>query len=193
MSKYTRSYSLQQIKKACEQALQEYNVKLAANYDTGDLVLSPNGPGVVAAEMRSNFKFPAGEGSGDDNTEEIEAGEDNPAYVVGFVGESGVYRSSDLDELDVEDAEGLREREGEESDGDEAIASVSEVDFEETDMPEGWDEFSLISFYADMGGSVDEMANELEDEQGFSEEDAIQMAASMKDQVVGTERWRNRF
>lgn len=176
-----------------QQALQQAIVQLQSEYDDGDLVLSPSGPGVVAAELRSNFTFPTGEGSDDENTVEVEAGEDNPAYVVGFVGSSGVYRASDLEEADAEGAEDLREISDEESDGSEAIAEVSEVDFEETDMPEGWDEFSLMSFYADMGGSVDEMAGELEDEQGFDEEGAIRMAASMKDQVVGTERWRGRF
>lgn len=172
--------------------------ELAATFDDGDVVASPDGKGVVAAEMRSDFRFPTGpkedDGDSDSNTVEVSADEDTPAYVVGFGGESAVYQASDLDSSRfIDDDEDVEDEPPETTDGDAITPMVGEVDVDEDSLPDGWDTQSLLDFWASIGGSVDEAVNALQDERGFDEDSATRMAARMKDMVVGTERWRNRF
>lgn len=169
-----------------------FGVEAMQDIQTGDIVLTPNGPGVVAAKKTSNFQFPTGGGTDEENVRRIDASPGTPAIVVGFVGESGVFREEAIQSAGVESPERIRDLQDEATDGG-MVASVDEVGFEETDWAEGWDEFSLMSFFASHGADVDEMADALEDERGFGEEQAEALAADAKDQVLGTERWRRRF
>lgn len=65
----------------------------ATRYDEGDEVATPDGRGVVAAMLTSEFEFP--QGSGEDEYADVSAIDDQPAYVVDLeaVG-SAIYRAS---------------------------------------------------------------------------------------------------
>lgn len=154
-------------------------------YVEGDVVATPRGKGVVGASMEENFEFPVGEGEGDESVIEIEASSSSPAYVVGYVGESAVYRASALESSSFDDDETP-----EETDGPEALAEVSEVSLEEIDLPQDWEPESLLDWWASIGGTWDDCTSELEDEPDIEEET---LCADRKSAVHGTERWRNRF
>lgn len=165
-----------------------------AGIDVGDIVRSPSGVGVVAGEIRSNFMFPeTNEESGDEGLTEIEATQDRPAYVVGYVGKAAVYRASDLNVLDVDGPDELREVDKSASDGSDPIAVITGPGFNDDDWAEGWDKWSLMAFYADAGGDFDNIVREMTDEFDWSENFANRMAGQAKDQLLGTKRWRDRF
>lgn len=161
--------------------------KLQETFDTGDVVATPQGRGVVSAEIRDTFEFPTGPGEGSENIEEITARQDMPAYVVGFGGRSAVYRASSLDHSEFGDTDMPKQSSGK------ALATVSHVDVEESDLPEGWTTQSLLDFWASVGGTWREAVTALEDTRNFSTEEAQQTASDYKTQILGTDRWRNRF
>ncbi|WP_255167701.1 hypothetical protein [Natrononativus amylolyticus] len=149
-------------------------------YDEGDVVATPDGTGVVAAVLAEDFEFPRGT----DELTEVDASDDRPAYVVGLesVG-SAVYRasalrSSSFDEETTVDGEALTELVDEEVD---ALDS----------LPEGWDRESVLEYWSSIGGSWESCVDDMSDE--FEGERAKEHCSAMKDEVLRTERWRNRF
>jgi hypothetical protein len=152
-------------------------------YDEGDVVATPDGRGVVAAVLESDFEFPQGE----DDLADVSASDDQPAYVVGLeaVG-SSVYRASNLEASDLENDDATREIDGE------TLTEVVDEDVDGLDsLPEGWDRDSVLEYWSSIGGSWEECVDEMADE--FDEERAKEHCSAMKDEVVRTERWRNRF
>jgi hypothetical protein len=87
----------------------------------------------------------------------------------------------------------MREMKDDATDG-RTLETVSTVEYSPGDWADGWDKYSLLSFYSSHGGNVTEMAEALADERGFEGmNQALGLAAKAKDQAVGTERWRTRF
>jgi hypothetical protein len=169
--------------------LQRATAELDTRYEIGDAVLSPDGPGVVAAASEEDMEFPTGE----DSLAEISGSENSPAYIVALGGMSGAYRASDLEEVDASEAEDFRSMSDSETDG-EAIAVVDTVDYGAEEWADGWDRYSLLSFFMNAGAEVSVMAERFADERGFDGmNQALGLAAKAKDQAVGTERWRSRF
>lgn len=151
-------------------------------YTEGDEVATPDGPGVVAAVLTSDFEFPQGEA----DLETVDASDDRPAYVVGLgtVG-SAVYRASALERTDLDEANGAS------TDG-EALTDVVDEDVDALDgLPEGWDRESVLEYWSSIGGSWESCVDDLTDE--FEEERANEHCSAMKDEVLRTTRWRNRF
>ncbi|OIB57003.1 hypothetical protein [Natrialba sp. SSL1] len=169
----------------------------ATRYETGDIVATPDGRGVVAAVLMSEFEFPTGEGEGDENVTAVDASDDQPAYVVGLGPEtvgSAVYRASVLESSALDDDDALESTAGEgDGDGDEeALTPVINEDVNGLDdLPEGWDRNSVLEFWSSIGGSWDACVEEMADELG--EDRATANCSAMKDEVVRTQRWRNRF
>ncbi|SEO52066.1 hypothetical protein SAMN04487948_10347 [Halogranum amylolyticum] len=154
---------------------------MSTRYDTGDVVATPDGRGVVAAVLTEEFEFP----QGTDETTSVDASDDSPAYVVGLDGSgSAVYRASALEATefdgDVPDVE-----------GDAETAVVNEDVNGLDDLPEGWDRESVLEYWSSIGGSWESAVDDLTDE--FGEERAKQLASATKDELLRTERWRNRF
>lgn len=163
-----------------------YTKVFLAEYTEGDIVATPrNEKGVVAAVMTENFEFP----TGDEATTQIEASSDSPAYIVGFGGESAVYRASDVEKRNSMDTG------SDDSGSGEAIETVDHIDFDETDLPEGWDRKSLVDWWASIGGTWEDAVDELRKEPDFISEgiDPKALASDWKTQLLGTDRWRNRF
>jgi hypothetical protein len=152
-------------------------------YDEGDVIATPDGRGVVAAVLTDDFEFPQGE----DDLVDVSASDDQSAYVVGLesVG-SAVYRASALEASDLEDDDATRETDGE---------AQTEIVDEEVNgfdtLAGGWDRDSVLGFWSSIGGSWDACVEEMTDE--FGEERANEHCSAAKDEVVRTERWRNRF
>ncbi len=154
---------------------------MGTRYEEGDVVAAPDGRGVVAAVLAEDFEFP----QGSEETVEVEAGDDRPAYVVGLesVG-SAVYRASALE------ASGFDE-DPESTDGD-AVTDVVDESVDGLDsLPEGWDRESVLEYWEGIGGSWEECVEDMRDE--FEEDRAKAHCSAMKDEVLRTERWRNRF
>lgn len=154
---------------------------MGTRYETGDVVATPDGRGVVAAVLSEQFEFP----QGDDETTSVDASDDSPAYVVGLDDPgSAVYRASVLEETDLDhdtpDVQGSAETEL-------VNENVDGLD----DLPEGWDRESVLEYWSSIGGSWESAVDDLTDE--FGDDRAKQLASAMKDEVLRTERWRNRF
>jgi hypothetical protein len=156
---------------------------MGTRYDEGDVVATPDGRGVVAAVLTDDFEFPQGE----DDLAEVSASGDQPAYVVGLesVG-SAVYRAGALEASKFEDENATIE-----TDGESQTETVDEEVNGFDTLPEGWDRDSVLEFWASIGGSWDVCVEEMTDE--FGEERAKEHCSAAKDEVVRTERWRNRF
>ena len=157
----------------------------ATRYTEGDEVATPDGRGVVAAVLTDDFQFP--QGGGEDDYADVEASDDRPAYVVGLeaVG-SAVYRASSLEASDLEDDDATESTDGE------ALTEIVDEDVNGLDdLPEGWDRNSVLEYWSSIGGSWEECAEDLTDE--FEEERAREHCSAMKDEVLRTQRWRNRF
>lgn len=155
---------------------------MSTEYDSGDVVATPDGRGVVAAVLTESFAFP----QGDDETVDVDADDDSPAYVVGLErGGSAVYRASSLrvTDLDTDDPPAV--------DGSAETDVVDEDVGGLDDLPEGWDRGSVLSFWASIGGSWESAVDDLSDE--MDEERAKRLASAVKDELLRTERWRNRF
>ncbi|WP_049925152.1 hypothetical protein [Halopiger goleimassiliensis] len=154
----------------------------STRYSEGDEVATPDGPGVVAAVLTEDFEFP----QGTDDLTSVDASDDQPAYVVALeaVG-SAVYRASALEATDLEDGE------PEPTDGD-ALTGVVDEDVDGLDsLPEGWDRDSVLAYWSSIGGSWEECTEDMTDE--FGAERAREHCSAMKDEVLRTQRWRNRF
>lgn len=159
---------------------------MATRYEEGDVVATPDGRGVVAAVLTEQSYFP--QEGGEDEYEQVSATSDQPAYVVGLesVG-SAPYRASALettsledDEEDVPDVEGER------------LAEIVDEEVNGLDsLPEGWDRESVLEYWEGIGGAWEECVEDTSDE--FGEERAKEHCSAMKDEVLRTERWRNRF
>lgn len=157
----------------------------ATRYAEGDEVATPDGRGVVAAVLTDDFEFP--QNGDEDDYATVEAGDDRPAYVVGLeaVG-SAVYRASSLEASDLEDADTTETTDGN------ALTDVVDEDVNGLDdLPEGWDRDSVLEYWSSIGGSWEECAEDLTDE--FDAERAKRLCSAMKDEVLRTQRWRNRF
>ncbi|TYL40730.1 hypothetical protein CV102_03350 [Natronococcus pandeyae] len=155
----------------------------STRYDEGDVVATPDGRGVVAAVLTSGFEFPQGE----DELADVSASDDQPAYVVGLeaVG-SAVYRAGALEASELEDGDATRQTDGE------ALTEVVDEDVNGLDgLPEGWDRDSVLEYWSSIGGSWAECADDMTDE--FEEDRAKEHCSAMKDEVLRTQRWRNRF
>ncbi|RKD95603.1 hypothetical protein [Halopiger aswanensis] len=158
-------------------------------YEEGDVVATPDGRGVVAAVLTEDFEFPQGGGKGEDDLTSVDASEDSPAYVVGLeaptVG-SAVYRASAMQ------ASALEADDAPESTDTEALTDVVDEDVNGLDdLPEGWDRDSVLEYWSSIGGSWEACAEDLTDE--FEAERAREHCSAMKDEVLRTQRWRNRF
>lgn len=153
-------------------------------YDTGDVVATPDGRGVVAAVLTDDFEFP--QGDDEDEYADVSASDDQPAYVVGLeaVG-SAPYRASALEasDLELEDTPDVG--------GDRLADIVDENVNGLDDLPDGWDRDSVLEYWEGVGGSWSECVEDLTDE--FEEDRAKQQCSAMKDEVLRTQRWRNRF
>ena len=153
-------------------------------YDEGDVVATPDGRGVVTAVLTDDFQFP--QPGGKDSYADVSAREDRPAYVVGLeaVG-SAVYRAGDLETASLEDDDPPA------VDGEAETEIVDEDVNGLDDLPEGWDRESVLEYWSSIGGSweecIEDMSDELEDER------AREHCSAMKDEVLRTTRWRNRF
>lgn len=154
---------------------------MGTRYDEGDVVATPDDRGVVAAVLTDNFEFPTGE----ESETGVDASGDRPAYVVGLeaIG-SAVYRAGVLEATDF-DADDPT------TDGD-RVAGVLDEDVDGLDdLPEGWDRESVLEYWSSIGGTWESAVEDLADE--FEEDRAKQLASAMKDELLRTERWRNRF
>lgn len=156
----------------------------STRYETGDVVATPDGRGVVAAVLTEQFYFPQ-EGE-DDEYEQVSATADQPAYVVGLeTSGSAPYRASALEATDLE-TDDVPEVEGE------RLADIVDEDVAGLDdLPEGWNRNSVLEYWEEIGGSWGECVDDLSDE--FNQERANQQCSAMKDEVLRTQRWRNRF
>lgn len=159
-----------------------------SRYEEGDVVATDRARGVVTAVLAEGFEFPLGE----DEETEVSASDDSPAYVVGLASTNGgdagaaVYRASDLESSSFDDDD----PETTDSEGPETDVVSSDVDALD-DLPEGWDRQSVLEYWSSVGGSWDSCVDDLTDE--WSEDRAEQMCSAMKDEVLQTRRWRNRF
>ncbi|WP_331233561.1 hypothetical protein [Natronorarus salvus] len=153
---------------------------MGTRYEEGDVVATPNGRGVVAAVLTEGFEFPQDE----DDEAEVSASDGRPAHVVGLEsGGSAVYRASALSTTGFED-------EPESTDG-EALTEVVDESVNGLDsLPEGWDRESVLEYWAGIGGTWEACVEEMREE--FGEERAKEHCSAMKDELLGTERWRNR-
>ena len=155
-------------------------------YEEGAVVATPDGRGVVTAVLEDDFAFPQ---NGEDEYTEVSASGDSPVYVVGLesVG-SAVYRASALEtaELEGDDAD-----EPPTTDGEAETEIVDEDVDALSDLPEGWDRESVLQYWSSIGGSWRDCVDEMTDELG--EEQAKEHCSAMKDEVLRTQRWRNRF
>lgn len=155
---------------------------MGTRYATGDVVATPDGPGVVTAVLTEDFEFPRGA----DDVEVVTASDDRPAYVVGLEDPgAAVYRASNLqatclDQADHPSVDG----EAETPVVDESVDGLDE-------LPEGWDRESVLEYWEEIGGEWEACVDGLTDE--FSEDRAERLCAAMKDELLRTQRWRNRF
>jgi len=98
---------------------------------------------------------------------------------------SAPYRASALEAADLE-TDDVPEVEGE------RLADIVNEDVAGLDnLPEGWDRNSVLEYWEGIGGSWEECVDDLSDE--FDEGRANQQCSAMKDEVLRTQRWRNRF
>ncbi|ELY52308.1 hypothetical protein [Natronococcus jeotgali] len=156
---------------------------MGTRYEEGDVVATPDGRGVVAAVLTESLEFPQ-EG---DELADVSASDDQPAYVVGLetVG-SAVYRASALETSDLEDEDATEETDGE------SLTEVVDEDVDGLDgLPEGWDRDSVLEYWSSIGGSWESCVDDMTDE--FGEDRAKEHCSAMKDEVIRSERWRNRF
>ena len=156
---------------------------MGTRYEEGDVVATPDGRGVVAAVLTDSFEFP----QGNDELTDVSASDDQPAYIVGLeaVG-SAVYRASALETSDLEDEDATQETDGE------ALTDAVDEDVNGLDsLPEGWDRDSVLEYWSSVGGSWESCVDDMIDE--FEENRAKEHCSAMKDEVIRSERWRNRF
>jgi hypothetical protein len=156
---------------------------MSTRYGEGDVVATPDGRGVVAAVLTESFEFP----QANDATTSVDASADRPGHVVGLeTGGSAVYRASGLEASSFDDGP-----ETTDADCERLTTVVDEPVDGLDDLPEGWDRESVLSFWSSVGGSWEAAVDDLHEE--FGEDRAKRFASAMRDEVLRTERWRNRF
>lgn len=177
-----------------------YSIVELAEFSEGDVVtIDPGGTSVITSLMTSNFSFPTGE----EETEDIEASEDDPKYVVAtksgmrVVSEDEVSEDSfntDADPKKLANGAELSDvyKELDNPYSMEELINIPGVDdphvgFDE--LPEGWDRLSVLDAWSSLGGTFTscraDMAGEIRSPTRF--------CAALKDEVLQTEQWRNRF
>lgn len=155
----------------------------ANRYSEGDVVATPSGVGVVIASLEDDFEFP----TGDDELVDVSASSGSPAYVVALeAGGSAPYRASSLETTSF-DTDETPDPDGE------ALAEIVDENLDAFDFPDGWDRQSLLEYWSSIGGDWDSCVTDLEDTDEFSEERAKKQCSAMKDELVGSRRWRRRF
>lgn len=153
-------------------------------YETGDVVATPDGRGVVAAVLTEDFDFPQPGGDGEYSA--VAADDEHPAYVVGLESPgSAVYRASALEASEFDEGDSPS------PDGDAETAIVEEDVSGLDELPEGWDRQSVLEYWASVGGSWEDCVEDATDD--WNEEQKKQHCSAMKDTVLQTTRWRNRF
>ncbi|MDY6788801.1 MAG: hypothetical protein SVV03_02450 [Candidatus Nanohaloarchaea archaeon] len=165
-----------ELRSAIIESIEELRAR-TSDFDSGDVVATPSGTGVIIAQKGSSFTFPQ---EGDDKKIEVSDGE--TVYVVGFGGRSAVYRGADLKNTTL--------KKGGNTTGS-ALAAVSNENA--GNKPEDWSRRDLLDFWESVGGSFSEAVSDLEDSEDLSKRAARELAANYKDAVLGTEGWRNRF
>jgi hypothetical protein len=155
---------------------------MSTRYTEGDVVATPDDRGVVAAVLTDDFEFPQGE----DDLTAVTASDDQPAYVAGLEsGGSAAYRASALRAASLED-DSVPAVSGE------ALTDVVAEDIEGIEeYPPGWEYESVLEYWHSVGGTWSDCVEDLTEE--FDEERARQLCSAMKDEALGTTRWRNRF
>jgi PBSX family phage portal protein len=150
-----------------------------AQYSEGDIVEydSEGHIGVIVAVKRESFTVPTGE----EGEEEVDASSDSPVYVVARqTGGFGVFSGSELSAGSIPESE--------QGDPSEITDDVEAQKAGWSRLPEGWSRLTLLDAWASMGGQFDCgggcCMGELHSER---------LCASMKDEVLGTTRWRGRF
>jgi hypothetical protein len=201
----------------------DYDVASLESFSEGDIVDSGDDMGVVTGKMTENFEWPAedvpdevmAEEQDDDELPTLSASDSEPIYIIALgSGGSKPFHASDLshsdsdtisdDEADPSDLAGEAEMAAvydlvnDPYDFDEFDAAVEElqnipgvddpeVGFDE--LPEGWDRTSVLDAWASLGGTWRscraDMTGEIRSPARF--------CSALKDEVLGTERWRNRF
>lgn len=153
----------------------------APPYESGDVVATSDGRGVVLAIQTEEFSFPQTE----HDHETVEANPEHPAFVVALEDEgSAVYREEGLETTTFGETQ-LPEVENERVTGivDEDIDSHG-------DLPEGWDRREALEYWASVGSwraCVDDRENEL------GRRTAEAQCTAIKDLIAGTERWQEHF
>lgn len=151
-----------------------------ATYSEGDVVeYDGDGHlGVVVSVQRESFTIPVG----DEDEEEVDASSDSPVYVVARqTGGFDAFTGSELSSGSIPDDE----------QGDPSEIDADEVEAHKAGwsrLPDGWSRLTLLDAWSSMGGQFDCggacCMGELRSER---------LCASMKDEVMGTTRWRGRF
>jgi hypothetical protein len=155
---------------------------MSTRYTEGDVVATPDSRGVVAAVLTDDFEFP----QGDDELTGVSASNDQPAYVVALEQSgSAAFRASALETASLE-GDTAPDISGE------ALTEVVDEDVDGIDnYPPGWDYESILEYWNSIGGTWEDCAEDLADELG--DDRARQLCSAMKDEALGTTRWRNRF
>lgn len=155
--------------------------RTAPPYESGDVVATTDGRGVVLAVLTDDFSFP----QEPQRHEDIEAAPERPAYVVALEeGGSAVYRESALETTTFGETQ-LPEVENER-----VVKPVEEDIDSQGDLPEGWDRREALEYWASVGSwraCVDDRENEL------GERTAEAQCTAIKDLIAGTERWSEHF
>jgi hypothetical protein len=187
-----------------------YGIAELAEWSEGDIVeIDPGGTAVITSLMTENFDFPTSDG-----VQELEASEEKPIYVVGT--EDGLRAVSEDDiggEGSFPDGPGGKDAAKDLAQNGEEASVYSKMDdpysIEELinipgvdDPGVGWDDYPdswkdakkparliLLDAWSSLGGTFTtcraDMAGEISRPSAF--------CASMKDEVLQTEAWRNRF
>ena len=202
LKKIVQEMSEDELKQVVEEALLselKTSRELRVDFQEGQVVATPQGRGVVNSSHTDDFEFPTepeeGVEESDEGVEEISASSDSPAFVVALGGDMAVYRTTHLEDSRFPD-EGEAEEDVDEpqsTDGSAVATGPGDIGVTPAQLPEGWDEMSLLSYYASMGSSVEDIEEDLADGDEFTQEEAVEMAARMKDMALGTGRWRGRF
>lgn len=156
----------------------------AATFSEGDEVDTPAGMGVVVEIRTENFTGPSGD--------EVEASDDNPAYVVGVMEGARVYREDELEDGTIE-----VDLDNPEADLKEAAASMAlEGQHPDTglrfDFPPSWrksetpSRLILLKTWARLGGRFTSCRRKMAGDVALP----ARFCASMKDRVLEWEGWR---
>lgn len=152
-------------------------------YDTGDVVATPQGRGVVTAVFEEPFRFPANTG---DQTS-VRASKDQPAYVVGTGGASAPFRADTLKPSEFSESAPVS------ADGAPIAQPVQDVEIRDDRLPQGWSGQSLLQWWSTVGGTLGTAMEKLREQENLTTPEADRAAEDYKDMVLGTDRWRGLF